>query len=45
MRDAVERDRELDDAEVRADVPALGRRDGDDLVADLLGERLQVGGR
>ena len=42
---AVKRDRELDDAEVRADVPAVFRRDGDDAFPQLSGELGEFFGR
>ena len=40
--DAVQRDGQLHDAEVRADVAAVLRRDGDEAFADLLRERGQL---
>src|SRR5215212_9973713 len=34
----MQRERELDDAEVRPDVPAIARGDGDELFANFLGK-------
>ena len=40
--DAVERDRKLDHAEIRTDVPAVLRRHGDEAFADVLGEEREL---
>jgi len=42
---AVERDSELNHAEVRADVAALARSDADEFLADLGSELRELGGR
>ena len=44
IEDAVQRDRELDDAEIGADVAAVAGRDGDEFLADFLGELRQLVG-